>query len=238
MLAALALAYAAVQLAAMALFGVETWSTRGDPFGVLFGLFGRLSPLAVRDRVLLLRRPLSGAASLDILPGTVALLCVTIGGTTFDGAINSAMWRDGGGSLRDGFAGLGAGPSAAAQLAGTIGLMIAIGVVALLYGIGVAGMRHASPRDPGHLGKRFAHILLPIAAAYALAHYFSLLVFQGQSLRGLASDPLGGGPTSSARPAPPSTTASSRALRSGTSRRSPCWWGTRAGCCWRTTGPS
>ena len=49
------------------------------------------------------------------------------------------------------------------------------------------------PRDPGHLGKRFAHILLPIAAAYALAHYFSLLVLQGQSLRGLASDPLGRG---------------------------------------------
>ena len=37
MLAALALAYATVQVAAMALFGVETWSTRGDPFGVLFG---------------------------------------------------------------------------------------------------------------------------------------------------------------------------------------------------------
>ncbi len=193
MLAALALAYAVVQIAAMALFGVETWSTRGDAFGVLFGLFGRLSPLAVRDRVLILRRPLSGAASLDILPGTVALLCVTIGGTTFDGAINSAMWRDGGGSLRDGFADLGAAPSTAAQLAGTIGLAIAIVVVALLYAIGVAGMRHAGPRDPGHLGKRFAHILLPIAAAYALAHYFSLLVLQGQSLRGLASDPLGRG---------------------------------------------
>ncbi|WP_198954466.1 hypothetical protein [Kineosporia sp. R_H_3] len=39
----------------------------------------------------------------------------------------------------------------------------------------------------------FAHSLLPIAAGYAIAHYFSLLVFHGQAAFILASDPFGTG---------------------------------------------
>ena len=37
------------------------------------------------------------------------------------------------------------------------------------------------------------HTLIPIAAAYLVAHYFSLLAYNGQSLWSLASDPLGDG---------------------------------------------
>ena len=40
---------------------------------------------------------------------------------------------------------------------------------------------------------RFAHTLIPIAAAYLVAHYFSLLAYNGQDLWRLASDPLGNG---------------------------------------------
>ena len=39
----------------------------------------------------------------------------------------------------------------------------------------------------------FAHTLVPIALAYVLAHYFSLLVCQGQAIGYLVSDPLGDG---------------------------------------------
>ena len=35
------------------------------------------------------------------------------------------------------------------------------------------------------------HTLTPIALAYAVAHYFSFLAYQGQALAYLASDPLG-----------------------------------------------
>ena len=45
----------------------------------------------------------------------------------------------------------------------------------------------------GELAGRFAHTLLPIAIGYLVAHYFSLLVFTGQLLIPLASDPLGTG---------------------------------------------
>jgi hypothetical protein len=43
------------------------------------------------------------------------------------------------------------------------------------------------------LAGRFAHTLIPIAFAYAVAHYFSLLAFQGQAAGALISDPLNDG---------------------------------------------
>ena len=43
------------------------------------------------------------------------------------------------------------------------------------------------------LSRAFAHTLVPIGFAYVLAHYFSLLIWQGQAIEALASDPLGNG---------------------------------------------
>ena len=48
-------------------------------------------------------------------------------------------------------------------------------------------------RPHPELTAAFVHSLVPIAFAYALAHYFSLLVFEGQSALALVSDPLGRG---------------------------------------------
>ncbi|MEA2180228.1 MAG: hypothetical protein QOG77_3525, partial [Solirubrobacteraceae bacterium] len=44
-LVVLALAYAAIQLVGMSLYGVKQWEDRGDAFAQYFGLFARLSPL-------------------------------------------------------------------------------------------------------------------------------------------------------------------------------------------------
>src|SRR5436305_999882 len=60
-LAALACVYAAIQLAGMYAFGIETWSRRADAFGVYFNLFSRLAIFERRDHVVYLRPPLSGA---------------------------------------------------------------------------------------------------------------------------------------------------------------------------------
>jgi hypothetical protein len=59
----------------------------------------------------------------------------------------------------------------------------------------VLGMpRHQLRLSHLQLGRRFAHTLIPIAAAYLVAHYFSALAYNGQDLVRLASDPLGDGP--------------------------------------------
>jgi hypothetical protein len=193
-LAALAVGYAAVQLIGMALFGIETWSTRGDAFGVYFGLFARLSPFERRDGDVYLRPPLSGAPRMALVAGTVPLLAVAIGTTTFDGFSNGPVWADVSPNLQDFFSNLGAGDRSAVQWANTLGLIGCVLAIGLFYRLGVQGMHTVGEGHGGReLAGRFAHTLIPIAFAYALAHYFSLLVFQGQAAGYLASDPLGHG---------------------------------------------
>ena len=190
----LAIAYAVVQLLGMSVFGERRWSERADAFGVYFGLCARLSAFEARGREIRLRPPLSGAPRLEIAPGVVALLCTLIGTTTFDGASNGALWVEAEPHLQGAFGSLGFGLTAASELAFTLGLGFAIAAVAALYWVGIWGMRSVDPRrSVADLGRRFAHTLVPIAFAYALAHYFSFLVFQGQALGYLASDPLGSG---------------------------------------------
>jgi hypothetical protein len=189
-LAILAIAYAVLQLAGMALYGIEAWSERADPFGVYFTLFARLSVFERRDGVLHLRPPLSGAPRLPAIAGTTALLVVAIGSTTFDGFSNGPVWASLGPDLTDLFG----GGTAGIELAGTVGLLACIGVIGGFYLLGIRGMETIGRgHDSTDLARRFAHTLIPIAFAYLLAHYFSLLVYQGQAMKYLVSDPLGNG---------------------------------------------
>jgi hypothetical protein len=164
-LAALALGYAGVQLLGMALYGIEPWTEHGDGFAVYFGLFGRLALLVARP-------PLAGATRLRPLPGTVALLCVMIGATSFDGLSGTVLWRD----LRpDLYDALGS-----QELAHTAGLLTMIAVIAIVFRLGVAGMRAAAPdHGAADLARQFVHSLIPIAAAYVVAHYVSFVVDRG-----------------------------------------------------------
>jgi hypothetical protein len=73
-------------------------------------------------------------------------------------------------------------------------MLLAIAVVVAFYSVGVLGMRTVSSRyGTEELARKFAHTLVPIGFAYVLAHYFSLLVWQGQAIGYLASNPLGDG---------------------------------------------
>jgi hypothetical protein len=54
-------------------------------------------------------------------------------------------------------------------------------------------MARATHRPVAELSTEFLHTLVPIVFGYMLAHYFSLLVLQGQALGYLVSDPLGHG---------------------------------------------
>ncbi|MFL5781769.1 MAG: fenitrothion hydrolase [Thermoleophilaceae bacterium] len=190
----LCLGFALFQLAAMAVYGVERWGENGDGFGVYYNVFARLAPLHRRDGVLYLRPPLTGAPGLPEVAGSVALLCTAIGITTFDGFSNGSVWASLGPDLTDVFHDIGFGVTAAGEAADTVGLMVAVGLVTTFYHLGIRGMESVGG---GHtrreLALKFAHSLAPIAWAYAVAHYFSLLVFNGQTIAYLISDPLGNG---------------------------------------------
>jgi hypothetical protein len=193
-LASLSLAYFVLMLGGMGLFGIEEWSDRGDAFGGYFSLFAKLSCLNVRDGALWLRRPLAGVASLPEEPGTVALVLVIIGITTFDGASNGVVWDTLQPHVQSFFSGLGLGDTPSDELADTLGMALAIAIVVGFYSVGVVGMHSISRRfTTVQLARSFAHTLVPIAFAYVLAHYFSLLIWQGQAIGYLASNPLGDG---------------------------------------------
>jgi hypothetical protein len=192
LLASLSLAYFGLMLVGTALFGIETWTEHGDAFGGYFNLFSRLSAFEVRDRILYLRRSLTAIPSFPIESGTVAMILVSIGIVTFDGASNGVVWNTLGPHIQSFFSSLGAGEGAADELSDSLGMLIALAAVSVFYYVGVYGMRSISDRfGVRDLSRRFVHSLIPIAFAYVLAHYFSLLVWQGQAIGYLASDPLG-----------------------------------------------
>jgi hypothetical protein len=194
-LAWLALLYAAIQLFGMGLYGIETWTARGDAFAVYFNLFSRLSPLRwYRDRVER-RPPLAGVTSLEQLPGTVTLLAAMIGSTSFDGLEQGLLWINSiFPELQSLFSNVGLGAVAATEMCGTVGLLAMVAIVGGFYRLGIRGMHSIDRSTPDRvLAARFAHTLVPIALAYVVAHYWSLLVYQSQAVWYLASDPLGNG---------------------------------------------
>jgi hypothetical protein len=194
-LAALSLGYFAAMLLGMALFGIEEWSSQADGFGVYFNLLSKLSAL-VRDKdgVVYSRRLLSGVTDLEIRAGTVAFICIQIGTTTFDGFSNGGIWRNNEPSLQGLFEDLGFHATPAQELAYSLGLVFCLLLITAVYRVGIFGVAKVSDRYDRHtLTHTFAHSLVPIAFAYVLAHYFSLLLWQSQAMVYLASDPLGNG---------------------------------------------
>jgi hypothetical protein len=178
------LLYCLVQLSAAAVYG-EVWYGRGDAFEVYSTLVGRLSPFGRRpaDGRLVLRNPLAGLASVPVAPGMMAVICVLLGSTAFDGLSRTLWWK----GLGDRTTGI------AYALLGTAGLL---GMITLITGAYLAATRQNPWARRGQqvpVERRFVHSLLPIAVGYTVAHYFSLAVFQGQAGYLLASDPLGRG---------------------------------------------
>jgi hypothetical protein len=193
-LAVAASLYTVVTLVAMARYGAEPWAERGEAFGVYFGLLARISPIEARDGRVGLRPVLSGLVHVVPRPGLVALLAVMIGSTTFDGFSQGTLWRDAEAEMLASFAGAGLTRDVAEALSATIGLTLAVLAVAAFYTLGIAGARtvRGGP-DAATLRAQFAHSLVPIAVVYVVAHYLTFLLFQGQAMRYLASDPLGQG---------------------------------------------
>ncbi len=188
------LAYGAIQLAGMARYGIVAWRQNADPFAVYTHVLSHAAPVVADGRRVELRAPLSGLPGLTAVPGTVAVLVALIGTTSYDGLSRGTLWTKLVPDLGRAWSDLGVGTQFGTELTGTIGLVVALSLVAGVYRTGVSGMVRMSRGAEGSmLGARFAHTLVPIAVAYVVAHYFSLVALQGQALASLASDPLGNG---------------------------------------------
>ena len=190
------LIYTAITFVGMALFGVERWCERGETFSVYFNMLSRISPLEVRDGKLGRRPWFSGAVGWAIPAGSVAFVLLAIAGTTYDGAAEGVLaepidWLydliNGGAEAE--------GDILARRITTTVFMLLVYGIVTGIYWAGVRGMgTEGSSLSLRRLGRTFAHCFIPIAFAYSLAHYFSLVLYQEQAqFTYLLSDPLGDG---------------------------------------------
>jgi hypothetical protein len=193
-LAVATIVYSSFTFLGMGLYGVEAWTSRGDAFSTYFGLFARISPFERRSHEVGIRRPLTGLTRLEAIPGTVALLAVMIGTVTFDGGQETSVWSELGPRISGFFENIGMSAALADELAGGVGMFLCIGLIGGFYLLGIAGARTVGG-DFGlrELALEFVHSLVPIALVYVGAHYLTFLLFQGQAMGFLVSDPAGKG---------------------------------------------
>ena len=158
----------------------RAWLRASEGFGVLFGLLASIAPLHRDGGRLRLRAPVAGLATVQPRPGTMALVLVVLGGTTFDGLSGSRLWSDNV-TQRSGWG---------STAVNTIGMIFVIAVVTAIYMVAARATASIVGEHPDDTADAFAHSLVPIVFGYAIAHYFSLLVLDGQRFLALLSDPF------------------------------------------------
>ncbi|MEA2687061.1 MAG: hypothetical protein QOE93_2256 [Actinomycetota bacterium] len=182
------LAVAIIIYTAVVLTGAARWGqpflVQGEAFAAFFGLLAAMAPVyADDDGRLRLRPPLAGLATMEVVPGTVAMIVVALGSTTFDGLSRTRLWVDRVASLT----------KWPLMIVLTFGLLVTIFLVGAAYVIAMRVAASRTGRELHQLTHLFAHTLVPIVFAYGVAHYFSYLLFEGQAVLALISDPFGRG---------------------------------------------
>jgi hypothetical protein len=190
---ALAIAiYSLVTWAGAIAFGAEMWFRYGDGFSVYFGLLSRISPFGRReDGELVVRTPLSGLSIRDTVPGTVAFVAVMLGTTFFDGFSRTSIWQNRYYQVQVDLLDRPSLADLVGQLMSVAGLLAAVAFIALAFRLAVRGTEAIADRE--NLAPEFIDSLIPITLVYVIAHYFSLLIYQGEVGVRLLSDPWGRG---------------------------------------------
>lgn len=180
-LATAALSYTAFLLVAIAVSGRETGLAVFDFFTPYNRLVSSISPLGrTAEGRVVWRGWLRSLAVIPEWPGLWFFAAAMIGTVSYDGVSGTAWFRTATGNLGD-------------TIGGQVFLLIAsVNLVALAYYSASAVAASFSERwTTAEVAQRFAHTLVPIGLAYAVSHYFTLIVFEGQQLFAAISDPFG-----------------------------------------------
>ncbi|HJQ77930.1 MAG TPA: hypothetical protein VJ948_11825 [Acidimicrobiia bacterium] len=177
-----AIIYTGWLLGWMAMVGRETALAVFDVFTPYNRLISAISPLGRRDDGRLVWR--GWLRSLPVLPewpGLWAFVAAMIGTVSYDGASGAAWFRNLTGGIGE-------------TTAGASFLLVAVvGVVMFGYYLAcwLAARSSGGDWSPDRVARRFAHTLVPIGLAYAVSHYFTLILFEGQQVLAAVSDPFG-----------------------------------------------
>jgi hypothetical protein len=179
-----ALLYSVLLIGSMAWAGRSTGLQVGDAFTTYNRLISAISPIGRDAEGRLVWR--GWIRALPVLPrwrGLTVFVVLMIGTVSYDGLSSTQWWRD----LL--------GTNAGSVLWETLGMLAVSAVIGAAYWAAswAAVMLGGDDRSPRRVAASFAHTLVPIALAYAFAHYFTLVLFEGQLLLSTASDPFGQG---------------------------------------------
>jgi hypothetical protein len=190
---ALAIAiYSVVTWSGAVAFGSEAWFRNGDGFSVDFQLLSRISAFGRReDGQLVVRTPFSGLSVSDPTPGTIAFVAVMLGSTFFDGFSRTSIWQNRYYNVQVDLLDRPSLADLVGQLMSLGGLLACCVFVGVAFRLATAGTESIARR--GSLARDFIDGLIPIAFVYIVAHYFSLLLYQGEVGYRLLSDPWGRG---------------------------------------------
>jgi len=198
-LARAVLAYGVIAWVGMFLFGRETWLERGEAFSLAFGVLGRFGPLDTRDGAL--RPPGAGLAEGAPVPFSfVVFVLLMLATVTFDGFLETPLHQALATSVQESralsrqlFRLSEFGIEEEAVISSVALLAFPMLFLAAYWLASWAMVRITGQRTVMEVACAFVLTLVPIAVAYHLSHYFSLLVTAGQFIIPLASDPFGWG---------------------------------------------
>lgn len=177
-----ALGYTFAMVGAMGYAGRDAGLQAFDAFTSYNRLISAISPIG-RDATgsLVWRGWLRSLPALPEWKGLWVFVAAAIGTVSFDGASSTEWFRTVTGGIGD-------------NTLGSTFLLVASVVViggGYLGASAVAARLSAGDWTARRVAQRFAHTLVPIAVAYAVAHYFTLILFEGQQIIAAVSDPFG-----------------------------------------------
>lgn len=172
----------------MLLLGIGEWLGRSaaieqfDAFTIYNRLISAIAPFDLDpERGPGWRGWLRRLPCLPELPGMSSFVIIMIGAVAFHG-MSTASWFDGV------FGGFGRSPGGRTLL-----LLITVAMVGAAYWTTcrLVARQTGTEWSTASVARRFIHCLVPIAFAYVFAHYFTVVVFEGQLLVSTMSDPFG-----------------------------------------------
>jgi hypothetical protein len=171
-----------------AVLGGRRWIGSADPFETYATTVAQLSPWRRSDDGgLRMVNPLAGLTASDLPSGSTAVVAVLLGSTAFDSFANLSWWIQ---TVQ--------GSDTSPVLWETAGLLTMIAIVLVTFVAASAWLARFPDRAgrrlrPAEAVRAMTGSLVPIVVGYAIAHYATLLIVEGQRVVVNLSDPLGRG---------------------------------------------
>lgn len=177
-------------------FGKENWFRYCEFFSVFLGQIARIAPVEIKFGKIYLRPPFAGLLNKSAEHFSLLIFILfMLSSTAFDGFSSTIPWLRFSGRYLEVIIGafLGENSLLTFQAVKTIGLLLSPLVFLYIYFALIALTKAVtkSKSTISELSLKFAFSLIPIALVYNIAHYYTLLLTEGQNIIRLISDPFG-----------------------------------------------